>query len=819
VKAGILNLKVLRDLKAQRWQFGAVALVILLGVAMYVGPYTAYLAVDSAVDRYFTDYKMADMWVTVDKVSQAAVRDLEALPGVSSLGRVNGDVLLDMGGLTGEKVAGRVISMPPWGQPPVSDISILKGTYFTPNWSRELLVEKRFADYHQVQPGDWLTLVVDGNRTRYQVAGIATGPEFMYVIRSAQEVFTTPRTFGVFFMPEPSAARLFSLEGMANEIALSVEPGTDPELVKLEVGRVMRDHGIARLGSKEDNRRLADRRSELLEGARVGYLTELKDQFVKKSIEQDLANFRQLGFLFPLLFLSIASLTTYILLNRLIESQRVQIGLLRGLGYGRTAILRHYLAFALVVGLIGSVLGVVLGMVMGDGLSGLYAEQLNVPPAHFRPYWDTLLSGILIGTLVPVAAGLLPAWAAIKLRPSEAMHPAPPATGRRSWLEWVLPFLSHLPYVMRLPLRNTTRKVRQTTFMIIGIASAVTLTIVSLSFYDSFNAALYHMFDVQQQYDGIIKFRGRTSLTSASYVRLQEGVTGAEPVLEMSYRVRFGNAKADIGLMGLTEEGNMLHLVDTLGNQLKVSPGSILLPIYLERKLGAAPGDTLTLESLSGAQSERTTRLAGYVDTFMGGSAYVTLRDLQDYQNAPGAATSILATFKGRPSPDLMKRLYNMPGVSSVELEADARAYIDEQVGFLLTFIWVMLAMGTTLGAAIIFNSVTVNVLQRTRELALMRVVGMGQKWIGTILTLENLAVGMVGIAVGMPAGYFVARAFMNTIGSTSEDSFSIPFNVTVTTYVIAGLLAVAILMLSQLPALRRIRRMSLTTSLKDWYE
>jgi putative ABC transport system permease protein len=651
------------------------------------------------------------------------------------------------------------------------------------------------------------------------VAGIATGPEFMFVMRSAQELFTTPRTFGAFFMPEPAAARLFGMEGMANEIALSLEPGTNATQVKAEVAKVLRDHGIARLGSRDDVRPLGDRRTEMLERARVGYLTELKDQFVNKSIQQDLASFRQLAFLFPVLFLTIASLTTYILLNRLIESQRVQIGLLRGLGYRRGAIIRHYLAFALVVGIIGSVLGVALGLGLGSVMCQYYAAELNVPLTGFQPHWETVLNGMLIGTLVPVAAGLLPAWAAVRLRPSEAMHPAPPAIGRRSWLEWVLPFLSRLPYVMRLPLRNTTRKVRQTAFMIIGIASAVMLTVVSLSFYDSFQAAVSSMFDVQQRYDGIIHFRSRTSLTTASYVRLQEGVTGAEPVLQASYRVRFGSSKADIGLMGLAEGNRMLYLVDTGGNTLGLPTGGILLPVYLERRLGAAPGDTVVLESLSGALGERTARLAGYVDTFMGGWAYVPLRDLQDFQDAPGAATSILATFDGHPSADLMKRLYDLPGVSSVELKSDARAYIDEQMGFFWVFIGMMLGMGTSLGAAIIFNSVTVNVLQRTRELALMRVVGMGRRWIGTILTLENLAVGVVGVAAGLPAGYYVANYFMSTIGAMSEEAMTIPFNITSTTYIIASLLAVAIVLLSQLPALQRISRISLSTTLKDWYE
>lgn len=119
-----------------------------------------------------------------------------------------------------------------------------------------------------------------------------------------------------------------------------------------------------------------------------------------------------------------AALTIYVLLNRLIAGQRVQIGLLRGLGYGKAAVMGHYLGFALVVGLAGSITGVLAGYVMSRFFTDFYITYINLPVAVVVPHFDTMLIGVLIGLGVPLIAGFFPAWGVLKLHPVEAMRPA-----------------------------------------------------------------------------------------------------------------------------------------------------------------------------------------------------------------------------------------------------------------------------------------------------------------------------------------------------------------------------------------------------------
>jgi len=330
---GGLQRKLFRDLKAGKFQFGAVVIVIALGIATFVGPYGAYLNLDQALESYFQRFDMADFWLSVDHLSERAVRQIDEIPGVTAQGRVLADVVIEMGGETGERITGRVAGLPPQGHPQVNNIEIVGGAYFSDNWSREILAEERFARFHELRPGDWLTIRVGNATARYRIAGIATGPEFMYPIKSAQELITTPRTFGILFMPQPSLAALFNMEGLVNDVNIRADAGTDRQVIVDALGRILKADGIARMTERNDPQGIASRKTDVIEGVRTAYLTRRSDQITYKLVRQDLDSFRQMAFQFPMLFLVIASLTTYILMGRLIQAQRVQIGLMRGLGY------------------------------------------------------------------------------------------------------------------------------------------------------------------------------------------------------------------------------------------------------------------------------------------------------------------------------------------------------------------------------------------------------------------------------------------------------------------------------------------------------
>ncbi|NLE95092.1 MAG: hypothetical protein GX600_05345, partial [Dehalococcoidia bacterium] len=197
-----LQRKLLRDMGNSKAQFGAVAAVIALGIATFAGVYASYLNLHVSYEYTYDTLRMGDYFITVDYLPERAVREMDELPGVHAEGQVVGNVKLDIQTAGGERVEARVVSLPSDARPQVSNVKIEAGDYFSPGNRRELLLPPLFAEYHQLEPGDSLTIEHGGSKTSYRVAGIATHPEYLWVSKSAEELVATAKTFGVIFMPQ-----------------------------------------------------------------------------------------------------------------------------------------------------------------------------------------------------------------------------------------------------------------------------------------------------------------------------------------------------------------------------------------------------------------------------------------------------------------------------------------------------------------------------------------------------------------------------------------------------------------------------------------
>jgi putative ABC transport system permease protein len=179
VKLPKIHLKMLRDLKAAKFQFGAVVLVIMIGISLYIGSYSAYLNLNNSYEHSFDLLNMGDYWITLDEVSSRAVTELDSIPGVTAQGRIVGTVQIDLGQDTGARIEGRVISLPEREHPLVNNIMINSGSYFSRSPGREILLEKHFADWHKLRPGDSLMLEREGIRGMFTIAGVISSPEYI----------------------------------------------------------------------------------------------------------------------------------------------------------------------------------------------------------------------------------------------------------------------------------------------------------------------------------------------------------------------------------------------------------------------------------------------------------------------------------------------------------------------------------------------------------------------------------------------------------------------------------------------------------------
>jgi putative ABC transport system permease protein len=321
-----------------------------------------------------------------------------------------------------------------------------------------------------------------------------------------------------------------------------------------------------------------------------------------------------------------------------------------------------------------------------------------------------------------------------------------------------------------------------------------------------------------QHYDARVILQGVGSESTATQIAHMDGVEEAEALIEQSYRVKANGASQSTSIRGLVAGSTMYSLYTPEGESIAVSEEGIILPEFISEKLGVGVGDTVYLEPLVGTVGEAEKTVSGLTAEPWGGFPVLPLEEAQQLFDLPGAATSIFVRFYGEPSPELLERIYDIPEVASIEQASALKDYMDDSLAAMYAMVGVMLAMSFGLGMAIVFNGVTVNVLERRREIAIMRALGMSDGQLATQITLENMGTAAIGIALGLPLGYQLANYIM-VASSEGMEGFNFTAIVYPRSYVIAAVLSVVILLVSQIPAIRRMTKMSLPTVTKDWSE
>ncbi len=788
----LLRRSMRRELGARRGPFLAVVITVVLGVALFGASYDAFLNLTASYEQLYAETHFAAATaVGGDPASVAAAAS--GVPGVSATAtRSVADTPIRVGD---HQLMGRAIGLPPDGSPAaVNDVLVLDGGRLDSSVPDGVLVERHMADHFQLKPGDRVEILGGSGWQQLQVLGVVFSSEYIWPARSRQEVFVLPDDFGVIFAPEPLVAGL-APSSVHGEALAFVPPGGPADATEA-ASRAMLDAGALDV-------------------------TTRAEQPSNAALQEDVSGFGELSLAFPVMFLGAAAFATFILLGRMIASQRAVIGTLRANGMDRRTIIVHYTGFGMALGVVGSVLGALLGALLAGVISTLYTGELGIPSRVTDVRATTVLAGMAIGILASVAAAYIPSRRATAIGPAEAMRGiAPTGQGSESLLERVVPVVRRLPVRWRVALRGIGRHPRRSLATIGGVVMASTLILASWGMIDTVDILVHRQFvDVSRQDASVYPLTAVTDQGLAT-IRAIDGVAAAEPAAEWSVAVASGTGTYLTQVVGLEPDTTMHGFYAPGGAQLSLPSDGVLLGVALRDRLGIDVGDTVQLglttqsetgSSAGGSSISVDARVAGFVNEPLGTSAYASMPYLAGLL-PPGATASIANVVLVRYAPDasstaVVDRLRALEGVAAV---IDNRGLFDlanQFLGLFYVFVGVMVVLGGILAFALIYNTLVASISERATEIAVLRTLGMPSGTISRLITGENLLLTGIGLIPGLMIGYAVSAAFM---ASFSSDMFRFDLEVRPTTMLLTALAIVVTALLSQVPALRAVRHLDL---------
>ena len=788
-----INLKLWRDIRQQKWQFSALVLIILLGVTSYGGMIGMIDDVEDSLDHTLNELRFQDFVVAFEgTVPQGLVQDVAALDNVQA---ATGRLVMDAGLYLDEdtQIHARLVGMPSGDQPAVNQLYIQEGRYLQEGDGPVAVLDHHLAEYYGYGPGTVLHPIVNGEQLDVKVVGVGVSPEYLMAVASAENFLPSPSGFAVLFMPQAEVQRLYGAEGSVNELnVLLREPS--PDTVEQAIAQVKAVVGDATVRS----------------------VVERADNPSYSLLRLDLEGGREMMGMVPTMFLVIAAMSIYVLLSRMVQAQRPQIGVLKALGYSRWAVMRYYLFYSGLIAVSGSVLGFAVSYPVGQAFVGAYAAEFGLPfvTAHF--HLAAAVEAVALNLFIALLAAWFPAWTSARFAPAQAMRFDPSVAlvkGSVPWLERLLGLAFSLSTGTKIALRNLFRNRRRTLTTALGFVFAFIVLLACWAMFDGMGRMMEIQFQQTDLWDLQAVFAQPQPYALLKQIEGWPGVAAVEPLLEAPVTIKAGSKSQDAFLVALAPDSTLhgFRLPKGKTPPEVLTPGHALLSPTVGDKLGVQTGDQVTLQTPLGDQ-QVTVDAAN--EEVLNPGVYVSLGWIQqEMAGGQELFNGLWLQVDEAQRKEVRQLLYHLPGVASVDLKEEIATGWQEMMGLYYVMMGMFLIFALVIAGAVIFNTMTVNVLERQREIATMRALGQSRGRLRSMITVENLLVGLLalvpGLALGSAATYSLFQVF-----SASGD-FYMPFYIAPASYLIVTLLIFGTALLSQLPAMRRVNRMNLAEATK----
>ncbi len=776
-----LNVRLVRLMNESKGQFIAVAMVIILGLGIFVAMSTAALNLKSSLNLYYDEYHVADIFSKVTELPENKLKDLNDIPGIISVqGRVVNDVPLKVSD-PDEKVRVRIIGATP-SDPAINQLFARDGVA-TIYKQTDVLVIDTFARERGIQIGDIITPHIMGRDYELTVRGIVSSPEYIYLMENEQTMLPDYKKFGILFTTEAFAQEAFAMGQTYNEAVFKVSAGVDLDEVKDEVEDVLEPYGVQSL-----------------------YL--LKDQISNRMVQEEIKGVEQSSTVIPMVFLGVAAAIMGVMINRLVKGDRITIGILKSMGYRNIDMIKHYTALAVFVGLIGGVVGVLMGSVMSSYFTEMYNTFFSIPVMEVTFYWRYLFLSAIMVSAFSVAAGLLGARGVLSISPAESMRPIAPKQGKRTILERTF-FWKHISFTNKNVLRSLLRNKKRVIFISAGIALTFCVILIPLFSLNSFDSLFGKMYGEFQTMDYNVNFSRAISEDGIQAIDDELPIDYMEPKIEFPFTVRYRWKEKDVNFIGIQANSRFFNFEDLNGNPVEINAGDVFISEGLANVLAVERGDPLWIETFIPDREDQEIKVTQVIQQNLGANIYMEINTMREFFLDAGYTNGVYIDSNA----DVKAGLEDFRFVGSVQSLKDMQDVFMEFMDLMIYSLGVMLFFGGVLGFAIVYNATILSINERKLEFSALQIMGFSKQEIFRMLLRENLVLSTIGILAGIPLSIAMMDSVMKQF---STDLYSLRIEWEPIMFVQAAFFTIVFVWIAEAATYQKIKKLDFIEALKN---
>ena len=533
---------------------------------------------------------------------------------------------------------------------------------------------------------------------------------------------------------------------------------------------------------------------------------------------------KAIGEVFPLIFFLVAALISLTTMTRMVEEERTLIGTLKALGYSKKSIAAKYLGYAVLATLTGGIFGVMIGeKILPYIIITAYKIMYRHLPDVEIPY--NLYYGVLAcvaALLCTVAATIFSCMKELKEQAAELMRPPAPKQGKRVFLEYI-PFLwKRLNFTWKSTVRNLMRYKKRFFMTIFGIGGCMGLMLVGFGLKDSISSIVPLQYEDIQLYDGNVILQSDVTMQEKQevYEALEKNsqvVATAEDLLQ-KITIEHDGVSKEVYLNvpeNVEKFSDFVVLQDrTTKEKYQLTDKGAVLTEKMAKELGVSAGDTVTIKEEN--EKERTVKISQICENYMSHYLYMTPAVYKAAYGKEPKYNSIYYRTEGRTTKEaelVGEAALKLDGALSVSYTTELRQQVDDMLQSLDIVIVVLIISAGMLAFVVLYNLNNINITERKRELATLKVLGFYDKEVTEYVYRENILLTLIGSVFGMLLGKILHRFIIVTV---EIDSVMFGRNINTISFVYAFLLAVVFSLFLNGVMYFKLKKINMVESLKS---
>lgn len=783
----LLLKKIFRDLRTNK--AANIAATILISIALMI--FSLMSNVDETLnfskDKFYNETKFADVFVEVRGYPKERIKFLENIEGIEKVqGRIVRDFVINEEGAP-EKIESKYLRIFAGGD---SLCTYLIESGKPPSSDAEIVIDPNFAAANNLNAGDDIEIILNGKLSKLRVVGIGRSSENIFTTRISSDIFPDPELFGVGYTNLDIMGEL-SGEGIYNNIVFKLKQGYEYEDVKDQISSMLKSYGII---------------SQL----------EAKNQQSNAFMDQELDSITAISRTMPMMFLLIAAAIVYIMLKRLVELQRGQIGILKAFGFSDFQIALHYILYVGMMAVPGAIIGSLAGTFISKALIVIYEQFFNMPFISGEANLKYILISILMAIIFSVITGFFGGREALKLLPAEAMRPKGPTQfTKKLRIEKIGFIMDSLTMTGKIGLRNLGRNKSRGFFIAIGVAFTVGICAVPWTMMGQMLPMIYERYDYVEKYDLKIQLSGFRDTRSILSEIDREDIKKSEALIEVPVTFRKDNLKKDSIMVGIEPDGLLYTPVNSKKEKIVIEEDQLFITQNIAEAINAKVGDYIYISSpFAKDPDEEIKIMVAFIENqLIGSNGYMEIGSLSDMLRHKRSANEIIISADEEKLIEIKEKYIDSPYISSISVSDSLLEKLQEMMSMVLIEIRYLGVIAIVTGFAIIYNSTITVISEREREMTSMMVVGMSEREVFNIVSFEQWILSVFGMILGAPLTKVMLTALMNAVDT---DLYMMPSKFDIRFYLMAILVTIIAIILGQMAAYKKIIRLNLVDALKS---